>query len=427
MMMRLLLGLALMAAGRLAAAEPRSLDERLAALERQARDAGLEPGGNASGIKISGYVDTSYIANLADRDETGPVAGSSNQNTGRIYDLQYNSFNLDAVEIWIEKEKDDSRFPAGFRMDLVYGDKANTLDGFNGMNDSHLYLEQGYVVMGIPVGNGLDVQMGKFCTLPGYEAAERGYNWCFSYSDGSRLLPGSHTGVLLNYPWTDFMKSSIGLVNGWDSLVPLRGTINYNTDYAFIGRVDFTNLKCDTGEFCPWVSGYYGNDDRTVPTRNGRNINLLNTGVVWDQPFQCQPLAVTFEYVHRNEDLQILGVGTPPVEADAFSLFAKWNWTDWTSTATRFGYSFYRNSDGGGLDPLAVHSGATRPDHTELYGITLCQNFNLWKDTLVRLEWQHDWTPSSEVGYGVANPGGVGPDDLRHEQDTLAVNVVYSF
>jgi hypothetical protein len=404
-----------------------SLEQRLADLEKQVRDLEGVEHARGSGIKISGYVDTSYIMNMADRDHSGPVAGSSQQNTGRVYDLQYNAFNLDAVEIWIEKEKDESRFPAGFRIDLVYGEKANVLDASNAMNDSKFFVEQAYVTLGVPIGSVLEVQMGKFCTLPGYEQAERCFNWCFSFSDGARLLPGSHAGVLLNYQWTDWMKSSVGVVNGWDGLTPLAGSVNYNTDFAFIGRVDFMNLQCGAGEFIPWISGYYGNDDRNVTSRNSANINVLNAGTVWNQPFQCKPLAVTFEYVHRNEDLDLAGagLGTPPVEADSVSFFGKWDWTDWTATAGRFSYSLYQNHDGAGLDPLVVFSGVTRPEQTELYAFVLCQRFTLWKDVLLRLEWEHDWTPTSQIGYGVAS--SPGRDDLRHEQDTLAVNVVVSF
>jgi hypothetical protein len=421
-----LLSIGLLTAG-VMAEEQGSLEERLAALEQKCRDVGMEPRVKGSGIRICGYVDTSYLVNLADRDETGPVAGSSNQNTGRVYDVQYNAFNLDAVEIWVEKEKGEGPFPAGFRADFVYGEKANVLDASNAMNDSKLFVEQAFVTLGIPVGSGLDVQMGKFCTLLGYEQAERCFNWCFSYSDGARLLPGSHTGALLNYQWTDWMKSSVGIVNGWDGLTPLAGAVNFNTDYAFIGRVDFTALKCGAGEFNPWIAGYYGNDDRNVPARNSTNINVLDLGTTWSQPFQCRPLALAVEYVHRNEELDLTGagLGTPPVQADALSFFAKWDWNDWTATAARFGYSRYRNSGGFGLDPLVVFSGAGRPETTELYGITLCQRFTLWKDTLLRVEWQHDWTPTSQVGYGVAN--APNHDDLRHEQDTLALSVAYTF
>ena len=68
---------------------------------------------------------------------------------------------------------------------------------------------------------------------------------------------------------------------------------------------------------------------------------------------------------------------------------------------------------------------AIMPAYTELFSFTLTQAFNAWKDTLVRLEWRHDWTPSSGVGFGAAN--APSHDDLRSDQDTLAVNVVYSF
>ncbi len=63
-----------------------------------------------------------------------------------------------------------------------------------------------------------------------------------------------------------------------------------------------------------------------------------------------------------------------------------------------------------------------------MYTITLTQAFNIWKDTLIRLEWRRDWTDApSGIGFGTASAGASSRDDIRQEQDTIAVNVVYSF
>src|SRR5437868_14204331 len=83
----------------------KSLESRIAELEAKLKDAGAG-GVKGSGIKVSGYVDTSYTMNLSDREITGPVAGSTALNTGRVFDNEFNSFNLNATKLTIEKEKD---------------------------------------------------------------------------------------------------------------------------------------------------------------------------------------------------------------------------------------------------------------------------------------------------------------------------------
>ncbi|MDD2710452.1 MAG: hypothetical protein PHV34_20930 [Verrucomicrobiae bacterium] len=60
------------------------------------------------------------------------------------------------------------------------------------------------------------------------------------------------------------------------------------------------------------------------------------------------------------------------------------------------------------------------------YAFTLTQTFKVWKDAMLRFEWRHDWTYSPSVGFGTTNPNGA-PDDIRQDQDTLAVNLVVWF
>jgi len=146
-------------------------------------------------------VDTSYTINLANRGINGPIAGSARENTGRVFDNQYNAFNLNAAKLTIEKSKDTSKFPAGFRVDYLLGEDANIINGAKALNanasDSAFNFEQAYINLGIPVGNGIDVKVGKMVSLIGYEAIESPANWQFSRSDAFRLSPFTQTGVTL--------------------------------------------------------------------------------------------------------------------------------------------------------------------------------------------------------------------------------------
>src|SRR5579872_1719411 len=99
---------------------------------------------------LSGYVDTSAQWNLG---------------TGNTYmpPYKFNSpskadgFNLDVVQVRIEKPLDESEWAAGYRVDLWAGPDANALrttsvSALGGSSD--FAIRQAYVALRTPVGNG---------------------------------------------------------------------------------------------------------------------------------------------------------------------------------------------------------------------------------------------------------------------------------
>jgi hypothetical protein len=435
----------------------KSLESRIAELEAKLKDAGAG-GVQGSGIKVSGYVDTSYIVNFADRDAAAPIAGSSAQNTGRVFDNQYNAFNLNAVKLTIEKSKDSSKFPAGFRVDLMYGQDAGIINGGNNVtafsaapssNDNDLAVEQAYVNFGVPLGNGVDVKVGKMVTLIGYEVIESPANWQFSRSDAFRLSPLTQLGVTLGYQWTDFLTSTVGLINGVDSGIGGPGATvgagNRNTNLAFIGRLDATAPKNSWGEFNGFLAGLVANDGVTpatvvgtapanLATSNDQGLYIWNVGGGWNKPFGIKPLGLGLDFLYRNDSIAATGAGaiagaSSTIDASALTGYGKWDWNKWLTTSARISYSWYdnatqRNAAGVIINQQSLGAATvptTLPDESELYTFTLTQAFNIWKDTLARLEWRHDWTPNGTQGFGTA------AGDVRQEQDTIAVNLVYSF
>jgi len=450
------------------AGKERNLTQRVKELEEKLKDAGWGGGVKGSGIKISGYVDTSYIVNLEGHTNTGPVAGSSNRNTGRVFDNQADSVNLNAFKLTIQKDKDSSEFPAGFRTDLIYGQDANALNPAGavgaansaaGFAESALFIEQAYVNLGLPVGNGIDVKFGKMVSLIGYEAIESVANWNFSRSDAFRLAPSTQIGATFGYQWNDTVTTTMGVINGLDSAALTAGTDaantvgtsvagsgNFNRSLAFVGRVDVNGPKVDWGEFSAFGAGFYGNENPTLglTASNDQNTFIWDIGGQWNKPFGVKQMAWGIDYLYRHSEYSALGgaggVGPASLEATALSVYGKWDWNSWFATAGRFSWSMYTNPAAGtaaggaatgSLGPLTVPSAGFQPSTTDNYSFTLTQAFNVWKDTLVRLEWRHDWTNSKDAGFGQSRVTGAGAatgaDDIRDTQDTIAVNVVYSF
>lgn len=453
----------------------KSLEDRIAELEQKLKDSGGK-GAKKSGIKISGYVDTSYIVNLADRDNSGGVAGASAQNTGRVFDNQFNSMNINAVKLTIEKGKDSSKFPAGFRVDTIYGEDANVINGGRAVNtttgaaaastanEAEFALHQAYINLGIPIGNGIDVKFGKMATTMSYEVMESPANWQFSRSEAYRLGPIGQTGLTLGYKWNDWLTSTVGVINGYDSGLgggsAVLGSGNRNTSFSFVGSLDLTAPKISAGEFSGFIRGLVGNDMVTPGTRfaatavtpleNGAGSHMFNVGVNWNKPFEVDQLAFGLDYFYRNDTINLAAstaggqTDYAPIDASALTFYHKWDWNKWLTTSGRFGYQWYNNATARnqtgtvteqaslGAFALPVASGlaaaGTLPDHIEQFNYTLTQAFNVWKDTLIRLEWRHDWVTNGTEGYGLTGTSATsGRNDIRQEQDTIAVNVVYSF
>src|SRR3989338_1465346 len=219
----------------------KSLEERVRELEEKLKDVGYT-GVKGSGIKLSGYVDTSYLVNLRGNNGSTPIAGATGTadaggnatqtqfGGARVFDYQQDEFVLNAVKLTLEKDKDDSDFPAGFRVDLMYGVDAEILGGRRGIavaengdtaedieNDSSFYLEQAYINLGLPLGDGVDVKIGKMVTLIGYEVIESPANANFSRSFAFGLAPFTQTGVTFGYNINEYITATMGLINGPDN------------------------------------------------------------------------------------------------------------------------------------------------------------------------------------------------------------------
>ena len=155
-----------------------------------------------NGIRLSGYVDAgySYNFNSSGLSKVSGRFGSDQASRG--------DFNLYAFKAVLEKAlSNENRAQAGFRTDIMIGEDAYYLanryasDNANwGNNDSqnsdYLFLEQAYVSLRAPVGNGWDFKVGKFVSILGYEVIERPANMNITYGLLFDSMPLYYTGVL---------------------------------------------------------------------------------------------------------------------------------------------------------------------------------------------------------------------------------------
>src|ERR1043166_2650676 len=156
-----------------------------------------------SSTTLSGYVDTSAVWN--------PGTGNANPAPFAFNAGKQDGFNINAVEISLDKAPTEDAWSAGYHVDLVYGPDAPGVTG-SGFGTS-ANLKQAYVDLRVPIGNGLDVKVGRFDTIIGYETFDGYKNPNYTRSYGYSIDPTEHTGVLATYQITPSLSISAGAAN----------------------------------------------------------------------------------------------------------------------------------------------------------------------------------------------------------------------
>src|SRR6266446_4649072 len=186
-----------------------------------------------SATTLSGYVDTSAQWNF----------GTGN---GRLPDYKFggsskaDGFNLDVVQLRIEKPLYEAEWAAGYRVDLWAGPDANTLgtQSILASGSSDFAIRQAYVALRMPCGNGIDWKVGVFDSIIGYESVESGNNPNYTRSFGHSIEPQTHTGVLASYRFNDMISASAGIANTIGPTINDRS--NVESKKTYMGSITIT-------------------------------------------------------------------------------------------------------------------------------------------------------------------------------------------
>src|SRR5690348_10743012 len=161
-----------------------------------------------SSTTLSGYVDTSAQWNVGTGNANNPnysLGGAS----------KADGFNLNVVQLSLDKPLDESEWAAGYHVDLWMGPDANRLasQSINADGAADFAIRQAYVNLRMPVGNGLDWKIGVFDTVIGYESLSSPNNPNYTRSYGFSIEPTTHTGILATYKVNDMINISAGVAN----------------------------------------------------------------------------------------------------------------------------------------------------------------------------------------------------------------------
>ena len=394
------------------------------------------------GVKLSGYVDAGYSYNFTGASSgTDNVAGRFGSDTAAKGD-----FNLYAVKIALEKAlTSENTAQAGFRTDVMIGEDANYLanrtnvnDGTNNdQNSNALFLEQAYVAIRAPVGNGWDFKVGKFVSILGYEVIERPGNMNVTYGLLWQQFPLFYTGVLSSYKFDEYLDGKLGVVNGSNTdnntntansgdgcalLAALNitapgGNANWSNNFQYS-----TNPENDTGVSTSANSTFVGG---AQPSSSGSMV-IYNSWGNWSPKFGNDKLLFAFDSVLGNYNSTT--VATTWYGAAAY---AKYQFNDWFSLASRGEYIGSNNAGKFGVNGSTTTQGTTNASHAtgnNLWEYTLTAGFNVIDNLLIRAEYRLDWGSGAVGGSaGVANSDTAAVSGSGGPAHYAGAEIVYSF
>ena len=396
-----------------------------------------------SAVSVSGYVDTSAEWNF----------GTGNANLPRYKfggSGKADGFNLDVVQLRFDKPLTDAAWSAGYRVDLWAGPDAAALGTRSTLSSSasDFAVRQAYLALGVPLGNGVDLKLGVFDSLIGYESLESPSNANFTRSFGRSIEPQTHTGIVAHYRFNELFDASIGAADTVNSSINSRaqqgsaggyfggvfggvppGQNAYAESYkAYMGAFRISapnNLGWFSGSSLSFgiVNGFNNSggltnafSDPTFGSVVGVPQMNIYAGLDLATPIKTLRVGAAFDWLNFDSVARY-SIGTTPVapfsvDAETWTLagYASYQATDRLSFHGRYEYVDSR------IDSPFQFTGKTR-----LMAATVTAQYDLWRNVLSRLElrWDHLIEHEDSLGGGV--PG------IKDNAWMLAANIIYKF
>jgi len=306
----------------------------------------------------------------------------------RAFSGPSDQFSLNMIELILDRPAEAENSRLGYRLAFGYG---NAMNAVNASDPAGLgfaqYLKEGYVTYLAPVGNGLQMDFGKFVTPHGAEVIETRDNW--NYTRGllfTYAIPFYHFGARAKYSVNDKFSLTGFLVNGWNSVIDNNSGKTYGVGFGW-----------NPSKKVSIIQNYMAGPEQANFNSNWRN--LLDT-VVTISPTSRLSLIFNYDYGHDS----IAGLNTP-VYWTGIAGYIRYALNDRYALATR--YEYYND-----------HNGFTTGTPQHLQEFTGTFEHTLAKRLVTRLEFRRDYSNRPTFLKGSAPAMG---------QNSLAAGMVYSF
>ena len=406
-----------------------------------------------SNTTISGYVDTSIQWNPGTGDVG--VAPVSFQNSSKA-----DGFNLNVVDLALDKPLDESPWAAGYHVELWMGPDANTLGTlsnpflnlaigneygvtfpnnsyyYGGLGGSDFAIRQAYVGLRTPIAStGIDWKLGVFDSPLGYESTSSPNNPFYTRSYGYSIEPSELTGLMGTFKVSDMLSITAGIANTTLPWINQRAQNDYYNEYT-----GYSNYAVKAESF----KTYFGAVSLTAPDAWGwLSGSTLTAGVVNGYNSQASYYGgvQTSWYVGATLATPVKGLkaGFAWDYENIASASGSYNFYQWTAAL----YATYQIND-----KLSI---SARGDYwknwydyfgtgsfNNLWSLTGDVQYNLWQNVITRVEarWDHadhstpfggtiPYYDAEDGAAGYASYDGTYPN--RSNAFMIALQVIYQF
>jgi hypothetical protein len=351
-------------------------------------------------------------------------------------------FNLDVIQLRIDKPLDEQDWAAGYRVDLWFGPDANTLGTQSTLahgESADFGIRQAYVALRAPIGTGLDFKVGVFDSIIGYESIDASSDPNFTRSYGHSIEPQTMTGLLASYRFCDCFSMSAGVA---DTVGPI---IN---DRAFAPAGDQPLAKTESESYKTYmVSVALTAPDSwgflTGSTLYAGFVNGFDDAATRLYDLTAKPITTSSYYVGTTVATPVTGLrlgasfdylDIHPANNDDYSFagYLSYQATEKLSFHLRGEYFKDNLNEGRNGEALLfdVPQGLGTAGKAEVLALTATTQYDLWKNVISRLElrWDHSLLGNDLFG---GTPGNVGESTAgnadRKNSWLLAANIIYKF
>lgn len=348
-----------------------------------------------SSTTISGFVSTSA------RWDLGTPAGVNAYKYAAPAGVSKgDGFNLDVVNLTVSKAAGEGDWAAGYKAELVFGPDAAQI------NPAGNNIKQAYVSLRAPVGNGLDLKMGVFDSIVGYESTNAGDNPNYTRSWGHTIDPSQHTGLLAGYRFNDTVALTVGAANTTGIGA---GGINAKVASAQSQKTYLAGITLTAGDSLGFLKGgtltAAAVDGRAAGAVAGPDASSIYVGATL--PTGIENLTLGAAWDHRNVD--------KASDTEAMAVYLSYKASDKLKVNVRADYL-----DNGGALVAPYGLGV------EILTSTVTLDYALWENVISRVEWRWDHAMSGRQG--AVGGAGVGPfGGGRVNANMVALNVIYKF
>jgi hypothetical protein len=370
------------------------------------QNAQAEEAGNAvmtafSKTTLSGFVDTSL--SFSEKSHNNGTLHGRVPYQGKD---KMNGINLDVIQLSLASPLDESDWAAGYAVDLLFGPDAGFYSGNSsvlsnpGTGNNDVAIRQAYVNTRVPVGNGLDLKMGVFDAIIGYEGFSNRDNPNYSRNMAYNLQPFNHTGLLGGYQINDLVSAQFGVANTGSNVLTSRA--DDSSDISYMGSV-----AVEAPENFGALAGatlYVGYMEMGGGNANGADEQQnLYVGSTIPTPIDGLALGAAWDNVQN--------IGSADgVDANIFAGYISYQATDKMSVNGRIEYL---DGDAGVLFDAVGRNGAI---DSEMLSLTGTVQYDLWDNVLTRAEVRWDSLEDGDFADGA-------DDDIL----TFTLNAIYSF